>query len=71
MAWIDVQGAELNVIREGKKLLEQTRFLYMEYADKELYEGQANVQQLLAELPGFEVIQVYAGDVLLRNRLLK
>jgi len=71
LAWIDVQGAELNVISQGKKLLEQTRFVYMEYADKELYEGQANVQQLLTELPGFEVVQVYSGDVLFRNRLLK
>ena len=71
LAWIDVQGAELNVISQGKKLLDQTRFLYMEYADKELYEGQASVKQLLAELPGFEVLQVYAGDVLFRNRLLK
>ena len=71
LAWIDVQGSELNVISQGKKILGQTRFLYMEYAVKELNEGQANVQQLLAELPGFEVIQVYAGDVLLRNRLLK
>jgi FkbM family methyltransferase len=71
LAWIDVQGAELNVISQGKNIMDKTRFLYMEYADKELYEGQASVKQLLAELPGFEVLQVYAGDVLLRNRLLK
>lgn len=71
LIWVDVQGAELNVIRGGKKLLRQTRFLYMEYADKELYEGQASVQELTAELPEFEVVQVYAGDVLFRNRILK
>jgi FkbM family methyltransferase len=70
LAWVDVQGAELNVISQGKRLLDKTRFLYMEHSDKELYEGQASVKQLLAQLPGFEVVQVYEGDVLFRNRIL-
>lgn len=69
LAWIDVQGAELNVIHGGGKLLSRTRFLYMEYSDKRLYEGQASVQELLGALPQFEVLQVYSGDVLFRNKM--
>jgi 2-O-methyltransferase len=68
--WMDVQGAEGDVITGGAKTLLATRFLYTEYSNDELYEGQLSLKELLARLPAFEVVRQYPGDVLLRNKLL-
>ncbi len=66
--WMDVQGAEGDVIAGATNILERTRFLYTEYGNNELYEGQPSLKVLLARLPSFEVVARYPGDVLLRNR---
>lgn len=68
--WVDVQGAENLFIRGGQEALARTRYLYTEYSNRELYEGQVNLPQLLALLPNFEVVTRYPGDVLLRNKSL-
>lgn len=74
--WADVQGAEADLVRGGRETLKRTRFFYTEYSNRELYEGQADLGQLLGMLPDFEVVHryqgevhQYQGDVLLRNRL--
>ncbi len=66
--WMDVQGAEIDVIRGGRNALRNTLFLYTEYSNKELYEGQLTLKQLLKELPDFEVVVKYSDDILLRNK---
>ena len=66
--WMDVQGAEIDVIRGGRNALRNTRYLYTEYSNKELYEGQISLKQLLKELPEFEVVIRYPEDILLRNK---
>ena len=66
--WMDVQGAEADVIAGAPNILQKTRFLYTEYSNNELYEGQVSLRKLLALLPSFEVVTRYPGDVLLRNR---
>jgi len=66
--WMDVQGAEGDVITGAPKILQETRFLYTEYSNNEAYEGQLSYKSLLALLPSFEVVARYPGDVLLRNR---
>jgi len=66
--WMDVQGAEADVITGASKVLQETRFLYTEYSNNELYEGQLSLKSLLALLPSFEVVARYPGDVLLKNR---
>lgn len=65
--WMDVQGAEDLIIRGGSQTLARTRFLYTEYSYAEFYEGQLDLTQLLALLPGWEVVRLYYLDVLLRN----
>lgn len=65
--WADVQGAERDLVRGGAEALRRTRFLYTEYSDDELYEGQATFRELLALLPDFEIVRRYHDDVLLRN----
>jgi 2-O-methyltransferase len=66
--WMDVQGAEGNVISGATKILQNTRFLYTEYSDSETYEGQFSLKALLALLPSFEIVVRYPGDVLLRSK---
>jgi len=68
--WMDVQGAEIDVFNGGKKTLAKTRYLYTEYDNSELYEGQWNLRQLMKYLKdfNFEVLIRYPGDVLFRNK---
>ena len=66
--WMDVQGAEIDVIRGGRNALKNTRYLYTEYSNKELYQGQLSLKQLLEELVEFEVVIRYPDDILLKNK---
>jgi len=66
--WMDVQGAEMDVIRGGPDALTRTRFVYTEYSNSELYEGQATLRRLLKRLGNFKIVVRYPGDVLLRNQ---
>lgn len=66
--WADVQGAELDLIRGAQQSLLRTRFLYTEYNDHELYEGQPTLRQIQAALPGFRQRIRYPDDVLFENR---
>jgi FkbM family methyltransferase len=68
--WADVQGAEGDLVRGGLNLLTRTRFFYVEYSDRELYEAQPTLAQLAAMLPHFEVVHAWAEDVLFRNKEL-
>ncbi|WP_283812796.1 FkbM family methyltransferase [Bradyrhizobium cytisi] len=72
---MDVQGAESDVIAGGTHTLSNTRFIYTEYSDHELYEGQLSLQGILDLLPDFELIARYPraaeGDALLRNTRLQ
>lgn len=66
--WADVQGAEVDLIEGGQAALARTRYFYTEYCDRELYEGQVNLQTILKLLPDFDVLNRYENDVLLKNK---
>lgn len=66
--WADVQGAEGDMVRGGLELLRRTRYLYTEYSNDELYEGQVTLADILALLPSFRVVELWPTDVLLENR---
>ncbi len=68
--WADVQGAEGELIRGGTKTLQQTKYIFTEYNNHQLYAGQINLRQILRALPEFEVVHRYQDDVLLRNKAL-
>jgi hypothetical protein len=67
LIWADVQGAEGQLIEGGKRTLSQTRYLYTEYSNHELYSDQLSLKKLLAILPGFKIMKIWTNDVLLVN----
>ena len=69
--WADIQGAEGDMIRGGRDLLSRTRYLYTEYSDDELYEGQATLGDICDLLPGFRVVELWPDEVLLQNESLE
>jgi FkbM family methyltransferase len=68
--WADMQGAEGDLGTEGVKTLARTRFIYCEYSDEELYEGEPTLARLLELMPTFDVVYRLPSDVLLRNTAL-
>ena len=67
----DVQGAEGEMIRGGRKALARTRYLFTEYSDDQLYRDQPSLNEILAMLPTFRVLELWPDDVLLENQALK
>ena len=69
--WADVQGAEDLVFSGAKETLKRTRYVYTEFNNNELYEGQLNLSGI-KELFGndWEVVEVFRDDVLLKNKTL-
>jgi FkbM family methyltransferase len=69
--WADIQGAELDMIEGGREALARTRYLYTEH-EAGMYEGCVGLTEILARLPGWELVEDYGYDALLRNgRLVK
>lgn len=74
--WVDINGAEEDFILGAKSVLKyKTKYLYIEFSDKELYEGQITKEGILRLLPEFELEGVYNfkgnfGNLLLRNKNL-
>lgn len=72
--WMDVQGAEEKVFMGGSSILQKTKYIYTEYSDDEMYEGQAPLKKLLDMLGTFEVVAVWPrepSNVLLKNNQYK
>ena len=65
--WVDVQGAEDIVFSCAQETLKNTHYVYTEYCNQQLYEGQLNLHEILKLFPGFHVLIDYGGDVLLEN----
>ncbi len=68
LLWVDIQGAERDMIAGGTEALKRTRFLMIEAESVEMYEGQALKPELLALLPDFEVVEDFGYNCFLRRR---
>jgi FkbM family methyltransferase len=66
--WADVQGAESDMIEGAARFLQSLRYLYTEYSNDELYEGQITLAGLANRLPNFDLVRRYQMDVLFKNR---
>lgn len=70
LIWMDVQGAEGDVLAGAARTIAQTRFVYAEYSTRELYEGQPTLKRLCELLPGFKIAKIWPDDVLFENQFL-
>ena len=67
--WADAQGAEVDLIVGAQETLARTDYIYTEYCDSELYEGEIPLVVIQASLPGFRLIENWnTGDVLFRRK---
>ncbi len=70
--WADVQGAEKELFEGGINTLNnKTRYLYTEFYNKEIYEGQLTLKGILKKLPNFKLVKIYGNNALLENINLK
>ena len=68
LLWIDSQGFEDEVLKGATETLKRTRFIFMEHNTDGVYENAPCLADLLALLPGWEVIATLPYDVLLKNK---
>ena len=71
--WVDVNGAEMDFVAGALQTLKRTRYFYIEFSDKELYEGECKKEELLNALNDHELLGIYGyygnfGNLLLRNK---
>lgn len=70
--WVDVNGAEKDVIDGGKfTIVNNTRFLYIEFFQKELYENCLDLDEIKRILPMFELLGIYNFEGSFGNALFK
>jgi FkbM family methyltransferase len=67
LLWVDIQGAESEMIAGGKNALAHTRYCFMEAETVELYRGEALKPDLIALLPGWKLTDDFGYNILLRN----
>lgn len=73
LVWMDVQGAEDLVIKGGQEFFKNTKYIYTEFSNVELYEGAMGKFEIERALPNFRIVKVIRewaadGDVLLINK---
>lgn len=59
LIWADVNGNEAAMIRGATETLKNTRYLFIEVSDVELYEGQVNILAITKLLPGWTLMGYY------------
>lgn len=70
--WADVNGAEYDLVLGAQKTLnESTKYLYIEFSEKELFAGQAKKEKTMELLPNFQLVGIYNHSENYYNALLK
>ena len=67
LLWVDIQGAEREMIAGAQHALAFTRWLFMEAEEIQMYHGQALKNELIAMLPGWKLERDFGFNILLRN----
>jgi len=67
LLWVDIQGAENQMITGGQKALRHARYLFIEAEEKALYDGQAERPELLSLLPEWSVIREFDFNLFMKN----
>ena len=70
--WMDVQGCEDLVFKGASNILTKTQYIYTEYSNTEMYEGQKPLNDIMNLLPGeWRIREDYGGDVIFENMTYK
>jgi len=64
----DLQGGEASMILGGQYTLARTRWLYLEFYDRPLYDRQPDLKGLLSFLPDWELVGIFGENALFKNR---
>ncbi len=68
LLYVDIQGAELDMIRGGKEALSRTRWLFIEATTTAMYSGAGTRADILTALGGdWAVVAAFDDNVLLHN----
>jgi FkbM family methyltransferase len=67
-AWIDVQGAQREVIAGGRRVLDATKWLYIECHPVPMYAGETTLSELCALLPAHEAVGKYDWNILFKRK---
>lgn len=67
LIWADVQGAEAMMIRGATETLKRTHWLYTEFSDQPMYEGQPDCNIIMAMLPRWRLNSIHAQNLLMEN----
>ena len=57
--WSDIQGAEGNMVRGATEILKRTKYLYTEFSNREMYEGQLPLAKIMEMLPNWKILYLY------------
>lgn len=71
LLYVDIHGAEKDMIAHGRKALSKTRYLFMEVFGHEAYAGMVRRDALLSMLPHWKTIHEFPWNVLLENEEMK
>lgn len=63
-AWIDVQGAQRDVIEGGRAVLDRIPLIYMEVHHQPEYADEPTAQEVCALLPQHEPVAIFAENIL-------
>jgi len=63
--WMDVQGAEIEVLKSFGNILQSTKFIYTEYSNLELYEGSPNKEEIMKINEKWKIIHDFGTDILI------
>jgi FkbM family methyltransferase len=66
--WMDVQGAEKSVLESFGNYLDKVKYIYTEYGNEELYEGQELKNSIRDILKNFDVIDDDGDNFLLKHK---
>ena len=67
LLWVDIQGAERDMIQGGANALARTHYIFIEAETVELYEGEALKPELISLLKGWTLLNDFGYNLLLRN----
>lgn len=66
--WADIQGAERRMVAGAPEIIANTRYLFLEAEEHEMYAGQWTRAEMLADTKDWDLIGAWDHDCLLKNR---